>query len=111
MTCSPNWNRRCSDGSGSSRSFDLDAATDVCTAGDVETWQVLDLLTLLVDKSLIAVDDSHDIVRYRLLETMRLYAHRRLAAAAEVADTGTRHRDHYLALAETAGPYLEDRRS
>jgi predicted ATPase len=33
--------------------FDLDAAEAVAGAGDVERYQVLDLLTLLVDKSLV----------------------------------------------------------
>ena len=38
---------------------------------------------------------------------MRLYAHRRLDAGGEEIDTRARHRDHYLALAETAAPHLE----
>ena len=67
--------------------FDLDAAMAVCAGGAIEPWQVLDLLTLLVDKNLVAVDDSGAIARYRLLETMRLYAHRRLDTAGELTTT------------------------
>jgi predicted ATPase/class 3 adenylate cyclase len=56
-------------------SFDLDAATVVSSGSGIEPWQVLDLLTLLVDKNLVAVDDSGQVARYRLLETVRHYAH------------------------------------
>jgi len=87
-------------------SFDLDAAAAVCTGDPIEPWQVLDLLTLLVDKNLVTVDDGGDVARYRLLETMRLYARQRLDGA-EATATSIHHRDHYLALAETAGPFLE----
>jgi hypothetical protein len=70
---------------------------------------VLDVLSLLVDKSLVvaAVDDDQVDARYRLLETIRLYATAHLAAAGEADATRDRHRDHYLALAEDATPHLE----
>jgi len=87
--------------------FDLDAAAAVCATGGIEPWQVLDLVTLLVDKNLVAVDDTGEVARYRLLETIRHYALQRLEAAGETEAARTRHRDHYLALAETAAPYLE----
>ena len=54
--------------------FDLDAAQAVAGGGDVERYQVLDQLTLLVDKSLVVADDSGGRTRYRLLETVRQYA-------------------------------------
>ncbi len=38
--------------------FDLDAAQAVAGGGDVQRYQVLDQLTLLVDKSLVVADDS-----------------------------------------------------
>ena len=38
--------------------FDLDAAQTVAGGGDVQRYQVLDQLTLLVDKSLVVADDS-----------------------------------------------------
>ena len=46
-------------------------------------------------------------MRYRLLETVRQYGLERLAEAGEEAALRTRHRDHFLALAEEAGPHLE----
>jgi predicted ATPase/class 3 adenylate cyclase/DNA-binding CsgD family transcriptional regulator len=88
-------------------SFDLEAATTVTAAADIQTWQVLDVLTLLVDKNLVAVEDSGQVARYRLLETMRHYAQARLDAAGETEGTRTRHRDHYLTLGEDAAPHLE----
>ena len=54
--------------------FDLDAAQTVAGGGDVERYQVLDQLALLVDKSLVVADDSGGRTRYRLLETVRQYA-------------------------------------
>ena len=52
-------------------SFDLDAAIAVCAGAAIEPWQVLDLLTLLVDKNLVAVDDSR---RRRPLPAARNHA-------------------------------------
>ncbi|MGB8795256.1 MAG: adenylate/guanylate cyclase domain-containing protein, partial [Mycobacterium sp.] len=47
--------------------FDLDGAQSVCGGGDVERYQVLDQLALLVDKSLVVADDRGGRTRYRLL--------------------------------------------
>jgi predicted ATPase len=54
--------------------FDLAAAQAVAGGGDVERYQVLDLLTLLVDKSLVVAENTGGRTRYRLLETVRQYA-------------------------------------
>jgi predicted ATPase/class 3 adenylate cyclase/DNA-binding CsgD family transcriptional regulator len=87
-------------------SFDLDAATVVATGGEIEPWQVLDLLTLLVDKNLVAVNDSAETARYHMLETVRAYAFARLEAVGETDATAMRHCNHYLAIAELLGPQL-----
>ncbi|WP_253861542.1 LuxR family transcriptional regulator [Mycobacterium asiaticum] len=78
--------------------FDLDAAQALAT--EMERYQVLDLLTLLVDKSLVVADDSAQITRYRLLETVRQYAQEKLHESREGSDVRTRHRDHYIAMAK-----------
>ncbi|WP_231513524.1 LuxR C-terminal-related transcriptional regulator [Mycobacterium paragordonae] len=79
--------------------FDLDAA--VAVAGDgAERFQVLDQLTLLVDKSLVVADDTMYGTRYRLLETVRQYAQEKLHESREGNAVRTRHRDHYAAMAE-----------
>ncbi|WP_082977126.1 LuxR C-terminal-related transcriptional regulator [Mycobacterium sp. 852002-50816_SCH5313054-b] len=79
--------------------FDLDAAQAVAAHGEVERFQVLDLLTLLVDKSLVAVDDSGARTRYRMLETVRQYAQEKLGESGEADAVRTRHRDYYAAQA------------
>jgi predicted ATPase/class 3 adenylate cyclase/DNA-binding NarL/FixJ family response regulator len=79
--------------------FDLDAAQFVCGGTDVERYQVLDQLTLLVDKSLVVADDTRDRTRYRLLETVRQYALEKLGESGEADSVRARHRDHYTALA------------
>ena len=79
--------------------FDLDAAQAVAGGGEVERYQVLDQLTLLVDKSLVVADDSGGRTRYRLLETVRQYALEKLGESGEADAVRSRHRDHYTAMA------------
>ncbi len=79
--------------------FDLDAAQAVAGGGDLERYQVLDQLTLLVDKSLVVAEDSGGRTRYRLLETVRQYALEKLGESTEADSVRTRHRDHYTAQA------------
>jgi predicted ATPase/class 3 adenylate cyclase/DNA-binding CsgD family transcriptional regulator len=79
--------------------FDLDAAQAVAGGGDVEPYQVLDQLTLLVDKSLVVAENGSGPTRYRLLETVRQYALEKLGGSGEADTVRTRHRDHYTAMA------------
>jgi predicted ATPase/class 3 adenylate cyclase/DNA-binding CsgD family transcriptional regulator len=79
--------------------FDVDAAQAVAGGDDVERYQVLDQLTLLVDKSLVVADDAGRGTRYRLLETVRQYAQEKLREAREGDHVRTRHRDHFTAMA------------
>ena len=85
----------------------LDAVEDVCAGDGVERLSVLDLLTSLVDKSLVVVDDGATSARYRLLETVRQYSHDRLIEAGEQVVVRARHRDCYLQLAEHIAPRVE----
>jgi predicted ATPase/class 3 adenylate cyclase/DNA-binding CsgD family transcriptional regulator len=86
----------------------LEAAEAVTAAGDSSEWQVLDHLSALVDKSLVQADEIRGSTRYRLLETVRLYAAEGLArrADSELGQTRATHRDYYLALVETADTHL-----
>jgi predicted ATPase/class 3 adenylate cyclase/DNA-binding CsgD family transcriptional regulator len=79
--------------------FDLAAAEAVVGGDQVERFQVLDLLTLLVDKSLVVAESSSGRTRYRLLETVRQYALERLGESGEDDAVRARHRDHYTAMA------------
>ena len=79
--------------------FDLDAAQAVAGDDEVERYQVLDQLTLLVDKSLVVADDSAGRTRYRLLETVRQYAQEKLGESGEADAVRSCHRDYYTAMA------------
>ena len=79
--------------------FDFDAAHAVAAGGETERYQVLDQLSLLVDKSLVVANDSSDRTRYRLLQTMRQYALEKLGESGEADAVRGRHRDHYTARA------------
>ena len=88
--------------------WDLEAGEAVAAFGEIASWQVLDHLSALVDKSLVQADDTPTATRYRSLETARDYAAAKLADRPEEERTALRtaHRDHYLAVAETAAPHL-----
>jgi predicted ATPase/DNA-binding CsgD family transcriptional regulator len=79
--------------------FDLDAAQAVAGASDIERYQVLDQLSMLVDKSLVVAEDTKGRTRYRLLETVRQYAAEKLGESGEADAVWGRHRDYYTSLA------------
>src|SRR3984957_15569518 len=79
--------------------FDLDAAQAVGAGSEVERYQLLDQLSLLVDKSLVVADDTAAGMRYRLLETVRQYAQEKLGESGEADQVRNRHRDHYTSTA------------
>jgi predicted ATPase/DNA-binding CsgD family transcriptional regulator len=87
--------------------FGLDAVEPVCTDGDVTSERVLDILTALVDRSLVHVEEGAPVARYHLLETIRQYASDRLIESGETETIRTRHLRFFLALAERMQPELE----
>lgn len=80
----------------------LAAAEAVGAGAGIEDWEVLDLLTGLVDKSLVVFDTE----RYRLLETVRLYARDRLDEMPDADGARERHADYFLGLASETQPKL-----
>jgi len=87
----------------------LEAAETVCSGEGIEPREVLDLLALLVDKSMVLVyEEDHGGPRYRLLETVRQYGRERLVESGEDEAVGRRHRDWYLRSAEEAEPGLQE---
>jgi non-specific serine/threonine protein kinase len=82
----------------------LEAAEAVCSGSGIEASEVLDLLTRLVDKSLIVAATQGDHARYHLLETVRQYTSDRLQEMDDSTRVGKRHREWYLRLGETVGP-------
>jgi predicted ATPase/class 3 adenylate cyclase len=79
--------------------FDLDAAQAVGGSTDVERYQLLDQISLLVDKSLVVAEDVQGAMRYGLLETVRQYALEKLGESGEADEVRTRHRDYFTAAA------------
>ncbi len=85
----------------------LDAAEAVCAGDGINEWDVLDLLSRLVDKSLVMYDEPEEGVgRYRLLETLRQYGQEKLAHIGQAAALHERHQAWCLTLAEEAEPQL-----
>ena len=80
----------------------LEAAETVCGGEGIAEDDVLDLLTALVRRSLVMVDEDRTGGRYRLLETVRQYGHERLVAAGEAEAYRDRHLAWYAAFAEPA---------
>ena len=80
----------------------LDAAEAVC-----DNPAILDLLTHLVDKSLVAVDrERRREARYYLLETIRQYAREKLAESGEGERVRAHHLNYFLELTKRAEPEL-----
>jgi predicted ATPase/DNA-binding CsgD family transcriptional regulator len=86
--------------------FTLEACEAVCASDDIEHFLVLDLLTSLVDKSLIQVDERASTTRYVMLETIRQFALERLDEVGETRAYRDRHAEAFLAVAESATPTL-----
>jgi tetratricopeptide (TPR) repeat protein len=84
----------------------LESAEAVCAGDDVPAAEVLDVLGRLVDRSLVAVVESPNGIRYRLLESVAAYCLERLTDAGEAADVRLRHALHHVEFAETAARYL-----
>jgi len=80
----------------------LEAAERVGAGGGISEGEVLDLLSRLVDKSLVVVRDWNGEARYRLLETVRQYGEEKLRASGEAEAAWRRHALFFLDLAETA---------
>ncbi|HEV8339255.1 MAG TPA: tetratricopeptide repeat protein [bacterium] len=85
----------------------LEAAEAVSAADGLEVEEVLDLLSRLVDRSLVLVQEPNGETRYRLLETVRQYARDRLAETGEAEQVRARHRDWFLHLAEQGEALLQ----
>ena len=86
--------------------FTLEAAEAICAGGEIDPLDVLDLLTALVDKSLLAVQPTANSTRYRMLMTVRQYAQDHLEQSGQAETLQARHARYFLDMAEDAAPYL-----
>jgi predicted ATPase/DNA-binding SARP family transcriptional activator len=84
----------------------LPAVEAVCSGAGIEQSQVLDLLTSLVDKSLVLVETTQAQGRYHLLETVQLYATERLAGIKSAEAIQEKHLAWFLTFAEETEPHL-----
>ena len=72
--------------------FDLDAAETVCAGAGLDPLDIADVLARLVENSMVVADARNSRERrYRLLETVRLYAQTRLEEAGETSRAVERH--------------------
>lgn len=94
----------------------LEAATAVCAIslnsdGTPDEIETLDMLSRLVDKSLVQVDDveveGESQARYRLLQSVRQFAASRLSETEDHMQARARHCDYYLDLCENAAANLD----
>jgi len=78
--------------------FDLQSAEKVCGFDPIDDIDVIDLVSSLVDKSMIVVDRRASGMRYRLLETLRQYAEEQLELRGETPSVRDRHTAYYADL-------------
>jgi predicted ATPase len=81
-------------------SFSLDAVVAVAGA-EIDRWEMADRLGRLIDKSMVTIE-AGETPRYRLLETLRLHAAEKLAAAGESEAIAERHARFFADLFEQA---------
>ncbi len=89
--------------------FDLKAAEYVCSTDELESFDVADIVSSLVNKSLVSGERTSTALRYRLLETIRQYAADQLIQiGGEVVATQVRrrHAEYFLQLCEGAETLL-----
>ena len=90
----------------------LEAAESVCAnvgRDGILPHDVLDLLTRLVDKSLVVSEESRGEIRYRRLETIRQYSREKFFETDEVETIRDRHLAFYVKYAESAGEEMRGR--
>lgn len=85
--------------------FTFEAAEQVSSGELLPEYEILDLLTRLVDHSLVIADED-DQIRYRVLETVRQYGLNQLVAAGEADEARLRHAQYFAAIADTVEELL-----
>jgi len=86
--------------------FDLEAAEAVLPDDTLPAEAVLDAMDELVDRSLVVASEQGSVMRYRLLQTVALYAGERLGNGEHRRALQQRHGGHYLQRAQGAAAQL-----
>jgi predicted ATPase/DNA-binding SARP family transcriptional activator len=81
---------------------DLDAAEVICADDRLPRHEILDVISRLIDKSLVVSDVAGSAARYSQLQTLWEYARERLADSGEAEEVRRRHAAWYLRVAEEA---------
>ena len=84
--------------------FGLEASTAAVADDDIDPYDVPELVWSLVSKSLVASEPAAGSTRYRMLDTIRAFAQRRLARSGELAPVAVRLGRFYV---DSYGPQLE----
>ncbi|MBI5305692.1 MAG: tetratricopeptide repeat protein [Chloroflexi bacterium] len=94
----------------------LEAAEAICAdvvtrrqddaENEIIASEVFDLLSRLVDKSLVLAETRGGATRYRILETIRQYVWEKLVELGERENVQNRHLEYFVNLAEEAEPKL-----
>ena len=85
-----------------SGSFTAEAASEICANDDLDEYLAFDVLTALVDKSLVVADVNGATTRYRLLQSIQDYAAERIHEANECDAVSECHARYYTGFAERA---------
>ncbi|MEO3794166.1 ATPase [Nonomuraea sp. B10E15] len=80
--------------------FELDAARFVCSDERLPSEDITDLVTGLVEKSILLIRSNHAGVRYKLIDTLAEYGEEWLDKLGQAEQMRQRHLDYYLSLAQ-----------
>ncbi|MFB9679361.1 ATP-binding protein [Streptosporangium vulgare] len=80
--------------------FELDAARFVCSGDSLPSEDIMELISSLVEKSILLSDGTPSGHRYRLIDTLRQYGEEWLDKLGETTEIRRKHRDYYLQLAK-----------
>jgi predicted ATPase len=81
-------------------SWTMEAAEQIIPGGELEDWEMLDLLTSLIDKSFVYTETLNGHIRYRFLESIQKYSQERLEASQEIDEFTAKHAGYYLNIAQ-----------
>jgi predicted ATPase/class 3 adenylate cyclase len=87
--------------------FDLAAIESICSADPLSPEAIADLVSSLVDKSLVMAGEGDERDRYRMLETIRQYARIRQMERGELDGTSARHCNHFFLMAKAASTGIQ----
>lgn len=87
--------------------FTLEAAEQVCVGAEIQKGELVDLLSRLVDKSLVSAEAHNGSTRYGMFETIREYAHAKFDASDVAEYVRGRHLAYYLDWAKRASQFLK----